>query len=402
MKMNAQGPLAGLKILDLTCMLSGPLGTCWLSDMGASVIKVENPEGGGDYTRQCGPFVNGCSTYYATLNRNKKCVTLNLKTQAGKQIFLDLVKQVDVVTENFRPGVIEKLGLGYEVLKSVNEKIILASISGYGATGPYSSRPGFDVISQAMGGIMSLTGFEDQPPTKCGPSIGDVGAGIVFTSGILAALYCMEKTGQGQRLELSLVDTVLALTTQDYIDYGHTKQLPQRLGNNYSLWCPYGTYKAKDRYYTIGVGTEKQWQAFCVQVLHRPELLDDPRFNTQPARVRNRADVDDLVNGWACQLRAAEVIDILSEAVIPAALVYDFADIEADENFTVHREMIRHMQHPTIGDFSYINMPVRFSETKLVAPSPAGALGEHNTEILGQYLGLEEATLERLQREGVI
>lgn len=401
MQAGNKGPLAGVKILDLTCVLSGPFGTSWLSDMGAEVIKVENPNGG-DATRQSGPFVNGSSNYFATINRNKKCVTLNLKAPEGKQMFLDLVKQVDVVTENFKPGTMDKLGIGYDVLKQVNPTLVFASISGYGQTGPYSHRPGYDVVAQAMGGIMSYTGHAENPPTKCGPSIGDISAGMNLVIGVLAALYRAKTIGKSERVEVALVDSVLALTTQDYIDYGHTKNLPQRLGNNYSLWCPYGTYKAKDRYYTIGVGTEKHWQVLCTQVLGVPEAAEDPRFDSQAKRVENRALVDELVDRWAGQLTADEAVAQLNAANIPAAVVYDYADIEADENFTVHRKMIKHMQHPVLGDIMYINNPLRFTESGAKEPEPAGSLGQFNQEVYGKYLQLDEETLRDYKDKGII
>jgi len=397
-----RGPLEGVTILDLSCVLSGPFGTSWLSDMGATVIKVENPTTGGDYTRQAGPFVDGHSTYYATVNRNKKCVTLNLKEPKGKEMFFELVKKADVVTENFKPGVMDKLGIGYEALRNVKKSIVLASISGYGQTGPYRNRPGYDVVAQAMGGMMSFTGFPGNPPTKCGSSVGDVAAGMNLVIGVLAALYSAKMTGEGQWVEVSLVDAMLALTTQDYIDYGHTKNLPVQLGNDYSLWCPYGTYKAKDRYFTIGIGTEGHWLKFCKYILGKEELATDERYNSQAKRVANRAEVDALVNGWCSQISAKEVVDKLNEIVIPAAMVYNYADIEADENFTVHREMIKHMDHPDIGDVMYINMPVRFNGTKLVEPTPAGRLGQYNEEVYGQYLGLSHEEIEELKAKGVI
>jgi len=396
-----KGPLHGLTVVDLTRVLSGPFGMSWIGDMGATIIKVENPIGG-DATRNDRPFINGTSNYFATINRNKKCVTLNLKDPKGKEMFLELVKQADVVTENFRPGTMEKLGLGYEELSKVNEKIILASISGYGQTGPYAQRPGYDAVSQAMGGIMSLTGFPGNPPTKCGTSIGDVAAGMNMVIGILAALYRVKTTGKGERLEVSLVDSVLSLITQDYIEYAHSKKLPVLLGNNYSLWCPYGTYKAKDRYYTIAVGTQDQWRKFCTVILGRPELGDDPKFESQGARVEHRAEVDALVNGWAENLTAQEAVKQLNEASVPAALLYNFADIENDENFTVHRQMIKHMEHPIIGDIPYINMPIRFQESGLVEPKAAGSLGQFNEEVYGQYLGLSKEELDELKANGTI
>jgi len=395
------GPLAGVKILDLTCVLSGPFGTSWLSDMGAEVIKVENPNGG-DYTRQAGPFINGYSNYFATVNRNKKTITMNLKDPKAKEMFFELVKQVDVVTENFKPGTMEKLGIGYETLKKINPRLVFASISGYGQTGPYAHRPGYDVVSQAMGGIMSYTGFPENGPSKCGPSIGDITAGMNLCMGVLAGLYKAKTTGTGERVELSLVDSVLALTTQDYIDYGHTKNLPQQLGNGYSLWCPYGSYKAKDRYYSIGVGTDKHWHDFCTLILKKPELEHDPRFAGPLDRVRNRAQMDAYVNAWAGQLPAAEVVEQVNAVGIPCALVYDFADIEADENFTVHRQMIKKMYHPEMGEILYINNPLRFTESGQVEPKPAAPLGAFNEEIYGKYLGLSPEEVAQLKANGTI
>ena len=395
------GPLAGVKILDLTCVLSGPFGTSWLSDMGAEVIKVENPNGG-DYTRQAGPFINGYSNYFATVNRNKKPITLNLKDPKAKEMFFELVKQVDVVTENFKPGTMEKLGIGYEVLKKINPKLVFASISGYGQTGPYAHRPGYDVVSQAMGGIMSYTGFPENGPSKCGPSIGDITAGMNLCMGVLAGLYKAKTTGTGERVELSLVDSVLALTTQDYIDYGQTKNLPQQLGNGYSLWCPYGSYKAKDRYYSIGVGTDKHWHDFCTLILKKPELEHDPRFAGPLDRVRNRAEMDAYVNAWAGQLPAAEVVEQVNAVGIPCALVYDFADIEADENFTVHRQMIKKMYHPQMGEILYINNPLRFTESGQREPVPAAPLGAYNEEIYGKYLGMTPEEVAQLKANGTI
>lgn len=395
------GALSDLTILDLTRVLSGPFATAWLSDMGACVIKVENPMEG-DATRVSAPIVSGESAYFATVNRNKKTISINLKTAKGKELFLSLARHADVVTENFRPGVMDKLGIGFEELSRVNPRIVLASISGYGSYGPYASRPGYDVVSQGMGGIMSLTGFPEDPPTKCGPSIGDVTAGMNLVIGVLAAVHYARNTGKGQKVEVSLVDSVLALCTQDYIEYGLTKKIPERLGNNYSLWCPYGTYSASNGYYQIGVGTERHFELLCTEVLGMPELLRDPRFQGQLERVHNRRVLDEIMEKWANNRTVQEVVDKLNEVGIPSSPVYNFADIEADENFTKHREMIKHMDHPVIGDLPYINMPVRFSQTSLVEPTPAGNIGQYNEEIFSQYLELTKEELEELHHEKVI
>lgn len=392
------GPLEGLKILDMTRVLSGPLATSWLSDMGASVIKVEDPNGG-DSTRG----VDGYCNYFATFNRNKRCVTLNLKDPKGKEMFLELVKKSDVVAENFRPGTMEKLGLGFDVLRSVNEKIVLASISGYGQTGPYSHRPGYDVVGQAMGGIMSLTGEADGRPLKCGPSIGDTTAGMNMVVGILAALYRVNATGKGERVEVSLVDSVLALCSADYVKYAETGELPKRWGNDYGGWCPYGGgFEAVGGYFNIGVGTDKHWQLFCEKVIGRPELGTDPRFINHEARVEHRAETNKLVADWCIDLPIKEAVETLNKAGVPAAQIYDFADIRADENFTVHRQMIKQLADPVVGEFSYVNTPNRFLESGLVEPRPAGKLGQYNEEVYGEYLGLSPAEVAELKKNGTI
>ena len=249
---------------------------------------------------------------------------------------------------------------------------------------------------------MSYTGFPENGPSKCGPSIGDITAGMNLCMGVLAGLYKAKTTGTGERVELALVDSVLALTTQDYIDYGHTKNLPQQLGNDYSLWCPYGTYKAKDRYYSVGVGTEKHWEDFCVKVLEKPELATDPRFTGPLDRVRNRDDVKAYIDAWAGELSAFDVVEKINAAGIPAAVVYDFTDIESDENFTVHRQMIKKMHHPEMGEILYINNPLRFTESGQRDPGPAAPLGAYNEEIYGQYLGMSPEEVAQLKANGTI
>ena len=396
----SKGPLQGVTVLDLTRVVAGPFCTGWLGDMGATVIKIENPGDGGDHSRASEPFVNGVSAWYAALNRNKKTVTLNLKDPEGKALFLELVKKADVVTENFRPGVMDRLGLGYEALAAVNPKIIVASVSGYGSYGPYSQRPGYDVISQGMGGIMSLTGFEDGPPTKVGTTLGDITAGMNLAIGILAALQSVHTTGKGQKLEVALVDSVFALVPFEFLLYGVTGKVPPRRGNHYNIWCPYGTFKAADGYYQLGVGTEKHFQLFC-QVMGKPELIGDPRFENHITRMANKAELYPIIDAWAARFTVKQVSQMLNDAGIPCSGVYDLQDIAEDPHFT-QRDMIKTMDHPQIGTFSYVNMPVRFFGTPLVEPQSAGALGEYNKQVYTQLLGMDEEMLKKLHQKGVI
>jgi len=396
----SKGPLHGVTVLDLTRVVAGPFCTGWLGDMGAEVIKIENPGDGGDHSRASEPMVNGVSAWYAALNRNKKAVTLNLKDPEGKQLFLELVKKADVVTENFRPGVMDRLGLGYEDLKKVNPKIIFASVSGYGSYGPYSQRPGYDVISQGMGGIMSLTGFQDGPPTKVGTTLGDITAGMNLAIGILAALQSVHTTGLGQKLEVALVDSVFALCPFEFLLYGVTGQVPKRRGNHYNIWCPYGTFKAADGYYQLGVGTEKHFRLLC-QVMGKPELGEDPRFENHITRMANKEELYPIIDAWAAQFTVKQVVEKLNTAGIPGSGVYDLKDIAEDPHFT-QREMIKTMDHPQVGTFSYVNMPVRFFGTPLVEPQSAGALGEYNEQVYTQLLNLEATRLQELKEKGVI
>lgn len=397
---GSYGPLKGVTVLDLTRVVAGPFCTGWLGDMGATVIKIENPGDGGDHSRASEPIVNGVSAWYAALNRNKQTVTLNLKDPEGKALFLELVKKADVVTENFRPGVMDRLGLGYEALAKVNPKIIFASVSGYGSYGPYSQRPGYDVISQGMGGIMSLTGFEDGPPTKVGTTLGDITAGMNLAIGILAALQSVHTTGRGQKLEVALVDSVFAMVPFEFLLYGVTGKVPPRRGNHYNIWCPYGTFKASDGYYQLGVGTEKHFQLLC-DVMGKPELPKDPRFCNHITRMANKGELYPIIDAWAAQLTVRQLVEKLNAVGVPSSGVYDLKDISEDPHFT-QREMIKTMDHPQIGTFSYVNMPVRFFGTPLVEPQCAGALGEYNESVYTRLLGLDETKLRELKEKGVI
>lgn len=401
MNMKNAGALKDVVVLDLTRVVSGPFCTSWLGDMGATVIKIENPGDGGDHSRASMPTINGMSAWFAALNRNKKPITLNLKSEKGKALFLELVKHADVVTENFRPGVMERLGLGYEDLKKVNPKIIFASVSGYGSYGPYSQRPGYDVISQGMGGIMSLTGFPDKPPTRCGTTLGDMTAGMNLTIGILAALHAVKTTGQGQKLEVALVDSIFALCAYEFAAYTTTGNMPTRKGNNYNQWCPYGTYKAKDGYYQLGVGTEKHFQALCEQVMQMPELARDERYISHGKRMENRETLDAVIDSWASAFTVQQVVEKLNAASIPSCPVYDLEDIRKDPHFT-QREMIRQVDLPGYGELTYANMPVRFFGTPLVEPQAAGDLGQYNEEVYSRYLGLDTRQIKSLRESGVI
>jgi len=393
------GPLSGLKVIDLTQVLSGPFATMWLATMGANVIKIENPKSP-DVTRNYAPVKNGISAYFPTVNLNKRCITLNLKAPEGKELLKELVRDADVLIENFRPGVMERLGVGYEVLKSINPRLIYASISGYGTYGPYKDRPGYDVIAQGMSGLMYLTGQPDAPPTRVGSSIGDTVAGMNAVIAILAAIYSREQTGAGQMVETSLVDGLISLSTQDYIRYFAGGEIPRRMGNIYKSWAPYGTYRASDGYYNLGVGTDAHFRLFA-EAIGRPDMADDPRFATHADRVANREAMDSIINAWAADKTAAQICRIMVEKGVPAAPVNSIAEITQDPHIAGARDMFPTLQQEGMGDMQVTNIPVRFSESGLAPLQSASTLGGDNEEVLAA-LGKTPEQIEALRRQGVI
>lgn len=393
------GPLAGLKVIDLTQVLSGPFSTMWLATMGADVIKIENPKSP-DVTRSYAPLVNGISGYFPTVNHNKKCITLNLKAPEGKALLKALVQDADVLVENFRPGVMDRLGVGYGVLKELNPRLIYASISGYGTYGPYKDRPGYDVIAQGMSGLMHLTGQADAPPTRVGSSIGDTVAGMNAVIAILAALYNRVQTGKGQMVETSLIDGLISLSTQDYIRYFVGGEVPCRMGNIYKSWAPYGTYKASDGFYNLGVGTDAHFRLFAEAIGHA-DMADDPNFATHADRVANREAMDSIINSWAADKTVAQICDIMVQKGVPAAPVNSIVEISKDPHIAGAREMFPTLRQEGLGDMQVTNIPVRFSESGLSPMQSASTLGGDNEEIL-TALGKTSEQIEALRQQGVI
>ena len=298
--------LQDIVVLDLTRVLAGPYCTMMLADFGADVIKIEIPVKGDD-TRGMGPFVNNSSLYYANVNRNKKSVTLNLKDPKGKELFLAMVKKADVVVENYRPGVMDKLGVGYDVLKEVNDRIIYAAVSGFGSYGRNSARPGYDIIAQAYGGLMSITGEPDGEPLRVGTAIGDVLGGMNLTIGVLMALHARELSGKGQRVDVALVDSVISSLETGTQRYFASGKLPRRIGNRYASAYPYDSFKAKDGSFVIGCGNDKLFNLLCTRVLHREDLLTDPRFLNNALRCENHAALKVEIEKWSTTVTAAPV-----------------------------------------------------------------------------------------------
>ncbi|MFC0271830.1 CaiB/BaiF CoA transferase family protein [Metabacillus herbersteinensis] len=371
-------PLEGITILDLSRILSGPYCTMTLADLGAKVIKIESPEG--DDTRQWGPpFIQDESAYFLSVNRNKKSVVLNLKKDKDREIFLKLVESADVVVENFRPGTLDRLGIGYETLKSQNSKVILASISGYGQTGPYAQKPGYDILAQGMGGLMSVTGEPGRPPTKAGFSLADVGTGMWAGFGILAALLERAKSGEGQWVDVSLLDTMVSWQTYLASNYFASGKDPEPMGTEHPNIVPYQVFEASDGHFILAVANEGLWKKFTA--LMGVKALEDPKFMTNPDRVRNRVELISMLKDVFQQRSCADWMELFESKSIPCGPVNKFSDILNDPHLK-EREMIIEKEHPVLGKFKMLGIPVKFSRTPGQISSLPPKLGEHTAQVL--------------------
>ena len=400
MLLQRQGALDGLTVLDLTRVLAGPFCTMMLADMGANIIKIEQAGKGAD-ERQMGPFLNGESAYFMNLNRNKKGMSLNLKSDKGKEIFKELVKKADIVIENYRPGTMEKLGLGYDVLKEVNPRIIYAAVSGFGHYGPYSDRPGYDIIAQAMSGLMSTTGWPGGHPTRSGTAMGDVLGGLSCAIGILSAVYNRCHTNEGQKVDVALVDSSVASLEIINMIYFTEGRLPQRIGNRYESVYPYDSFQAKDDLVIIAGGNDKLWSLLC-NLMGRPELIEEPRFKLNRDRVKNHEDVKKIVEEWTCTRTVSEIVETLLATGIPAAPIYNIAQVSEDPHIAGAREMFVQTEHPKAGPIKLTGSHIKLSDTKPAIRTPAPGLGQHNEEILSAMIGLTAQEIQELKDSGVI
>ena len=394
-----QMPLAGVRVLDLGRHLAGPTCAMLLGDLGADVIKIEKP-GVGEDGREAGPpFFEGISAFFLSANRNKRSLTLDIKRPDGQEAFRRLADTADVVVENFRPSVMDALGIGYTTMSERNPRIIYCSISGFGPDGPYAGRPGLDQIIQGVSGLMSVTGFEDGPPVRVGIPIADLLTGLYGAYGVLAALQARERTGRGQIVNTSLLEAMVGTMGFQAVRYLNGGGAPPPAGNHHPINAPYGVFRAKDGYLTLGAANEKRWNQLC-QLLGAPEWLDDPRFTTNGGRYEHRLELEALINE-KLQARTVEEWEcLLNEAGIPAGPVYAM-DGALDHPQVRHREMVVDRPHPVLGTVSLLGLPVKFSETPGQVHRIPPELGEHTDEILRE-VGMDADDLSRLREQGII
>jgi glutaryl-CoA transferase len=394
------GPLAGIRVLDLTRVVAGPYCSMFLGDLGAEVVKVEQP-GAGDDTRGWGPpFAGGESAYFLCINRNKKSLALDLKSSRAVELLRELAKNADVIIENFRPGTMERLGLGEKELRALNPRLIYASLTGFGADGPMSDWPGYDLIVQAWGGLMSITGTPDGEPVKVGVAIIDLVAGLMLGKAITAALFAREKIGVGQRIDTSLLEAEVASLINVGSNYLIGAKVPTRWGNAHPNIVPYQNFKTADGYLVIGVASEVIWRRFC-RAIDRNDLADDVRFASNSKRVENRAELIALLAEIFLQRDNETWLKLLTEAEVPCAPVQSIDQV-FNAPQVLHRGMVMEVEHPTAGRVRMAGIPVKFSVTPASVRMPPPLLGEHNETILETWLGMSAEAIDELKREKVI
>lgn len=393
-------PLRGIRVIDLSRILAGPYCTQAMADMGADVVKVEDPRSGDD-TRGWGPpFISGESAYFLAVNRGKRGITLNLKDARGQELLWRLLETADVLVQNFRPGTLDRLGFSSAAVMERFPRIVYCSLSGYGADGPWGGRPGYDAVVQAEGGLMSVTGFPDGEPTKVGASLVDVLAGMTALQGILAALFRRERTGRGGEVDVSLLESVLPALAYHTTTYLLAGQEPRRLGNRHPNLAPYESFEAKDGHLVVGVGSEALWQAFC-RAAGAEHLASDKRFSSNPSRVENYATLREALEPVMRSRSRGEWEQALDAAGVPNGRVRSVG--EALENPQVRaRGLLLDIDHPKLGRGRYVGSPLHLSGAGRGSLRPPPLLGEHTGEVLGERLGMALDDVDRLRREGVL
>jgi crotonobetainyl-CoA:carnitine CoA-transferase CaiB-like acyl-CoA transferase len=394
---SARGPLHGVKVLDMTEHMAGPFCTMILADMGAEVIKVERP-GAGDSSRAMGDGSER-NPYFRYINRNKKSLTLDYKGARGREIFMKLIPRTDVLVENYRPTVMDRAGLGWETLRAANPRLIYAQLSGFGSDGPYREKGGFDLIAQGMGGVMHVTGEPDGPPTSVGLPICDLGTGMWGAQGVLAALYERERTGSGQKIECSLLETAVGFSSWTSAGWLADRVEPVRMGSRHRQNAPYQRFETKDGYMMIGAAGQSIWER-CARALGHPEWLEDRRFAKAVERRKHRFALEKEISAVLATAPTAHWTKVLDEAGVPCGPVYTYEQLFADPQ-VVHRGMVVHADDAELGRVPHIRTPIRLSGSAVAVRRVAPRLGEHNAELLGG-LGYDAAAIAELRRDRVI
>jgi CoA:oxalate CoA-transferase len=399
-------PLSGIRVLDLGRHLAGPTCAQFLGDLGADVIKIENPVRGEDgraagppFFDENGPSVSGESAFFLSANRNKRSLAMEIKTPEGRALFRRLAETADVVVENFRPGVMDALGIGYAAISERNPRIIYASLSGFGADGPFAGRPGLDNIIQGFSGLMSVTGFEGGEPVRVGIPVADLFTGLVGAYGVLAALMARERTGRGQQVETSLLESMVGMLGFQAVRYLNGAGVPPPAGNHHPINAPYGAYRTKDGRVILGATGDKRWNAFC-NVVGAPEWLDDPRFATNGGRFAHNAELSELINDKLQAHTSDEWEEILNAHGIPCGPIYNMEQ-SLEHPQIRHREMVVERPHPTMGSVRMLGLPVKLSETPGAIYRTPPLFGQHTDEVLRE-IGVTEAELEQLRASGAI
>ncbi len=391
--------LEGVKVLDLTQIMAGPYCTMMLADMGADVVKVEKPNGGDDTRRMGPPFIEGESAAFLGINRNKRSIVVDLRSDEGREIVLDMARQYDVLVQNFRPGSLERMGLGYEQVRELNPAMVYCTISGFGVTGPYATRGGFDLVTQGMSGLMSVTGHPDSPPTKVGVPLCDLNAGMFAAIGILTAYINRLKTGEGQHVDTSLLEGGIAYTFWESAMYFATGDVPGPKGSAHRLTAPYQAFETSDGYVNIGAANQANWERLCTAI-ERNELVSDPRFTEPSDRMNNLDELISTLEQTFSQRSSEYWLDRLEDAGVPAGPIYDIRQVYEDPQARA-REMVVETEHPVAGRTSNIGIPIKLSETPGRFRRPAPTLGQHTNEVLKQ-LGRSEDEIDALRSREVV
>ncbi len=393
-------PLDGVTVLDLTRVLSGPYCTMLLGDMGARVIKIERP-GTGDDTRAWGPpFVGGESSYFLSINRNKESVALDFKHPDGRRVLDTLIAKADILIENFAPGTLDRLGLGYDTLATMYPRLVYASITGFGATGPRRDRPGYDAVVQAEGGLMSLTGPANGEPYRLGVAIADIVAGLFAVQGITLALLVRERTGRGQFVDVGMLDSVVSLLTYQAGIHFTTGGTPMRSGNRHPSIAPYDTYAAADGTLVLAIGNDAQWRTFC-RLTGETWLGADSRFRTNAGRVRHEPELRPLLASLVAGRTRQAWIDLLVPEGVPCASVRTLDEVLRDPQVAA-REMIQEIDHPAAGALKLLGVPIKLSETPGAVRTPPPRLGAHTAAVLTELAGLSRGEVDALRNAGVV